>query len=165
MAIEIERKFLVNTSQSSWKKHASAYSIRQGYISDDIKRSVRIRIANQTAFLTIKGKSEGMVRDEFEYPIPLDDAEQLLTMCVHSIIVKTRYKLDVAGILWEIDEFHQDNEGLIVAEVELNHIDQQIELPDWIGKEVTNDPRFYNLALCQSPYRLWLKTEQDDEKS
>jgi adenylate cyclase len=159
MALEIERKFLVKADTQSWMKLASASSIRQGYLCDDVKRSVRVRIADQSAFLTIKSQTEGMSRHEFEYAIPLDDAEHLLSMSVHSIIIKTRYTLNIDGLIWEIDEFHHDNKGLIVAEVELDHVEQQISLPEWIASEVTNDPRFYNLALCQNPYNLWVKTK------
>lgn len=158
MAVEIERKFLVKTNNQSWKKHASISSIRQAYLSDDTKRSVRIRIADQTAYLTIKGPSAGMTRQEFEYNIPLDDAEQLLKMCIHTIIVKTRYTIDIDGLIWEIDEFHHDNKGLIIAEVELDHIEQDVPLPDWIQTEVTDDSRYYNLALCQHPFTLWFRT-------
>jgi len=159
MALEIERKFLVKADSQSWVKLASASPIRQGYLCDDVKRSVRIRIAGQTAFLTIKGQSEGMTRHEFEYAIPLEDAEHLLTMCVHSIIIKTRYTLNIGGLIWEIDKFHHDNKGLIIAEVELDHVEQHIPLPEWIDSEVTDDPRFYNLALCQHPFNLWVKTK------
>lgn len=157
MALEIERKFRVKANSQSWRNHATAASIRQGYLCDDIKRSVRVRINDQTAFLTIKGQSKGMSRHEYEYAIPLDDAEQLLAMCVHSIIIKTRYTLNIDGLIWEIDQFHHDNTGLIIAEVELDHVEQQVSLPDWIESEVTDDPRFYNLALCQHPYNLWVK--------
>tara|TARA_R110001606_G_scaffold395664_2_gene568404 strand:+ start:19036 stop:19521 length:486 start_codon:yes stop_codon:yes gene_type:complete len=159
MALEIERKFLVKKDRQSWKKHAIASSIRQGYLCDDIKRSVRVRITDKAAFLTIKGPSVGMSRHEFEYAIPLDDAAQLLTMCVHTIIVKTRYTLNIDGLIWEIDEFHHDNKGLIIAEVELDDVAQHVPFPEWIETEVTDEPRFYNLALCQHPYNLWLKTE------
>jgi adenylate cyclase len=157
MALEIERKFLVKANSNSWMKHASASNIRQGYLCDDIRRSVRVRINDQEAFLTIKGQSKGMSRHEYEYDIPLDDAEQLLAMCVHSIIVKTRYTLNIDGLIWDIDEFHHDNKGLIIAEVELDDVAQQVSFPEWIASEVTDDPRFYNLALCQHPYNIWAK--------
>lgn len=157
MALEIERKFLVKANNQSWMKHASATYIRQGYLCDDIRRSVRVRINDQAAFLTIKGQTIGMSRHEYEYSIPLEDAEQLLAMCVHSIIVKTRYTLNIDGQIWEIDVFHHDNKGLIIAEVELDHLEQPVTLPDWIASEVTDDPRFYNLALCQHPYNIWVK--------
>lgn len=157
MALEIERKFLVKANSPSWKKHAAASYIKQGYLCDDVRRSVRVRINEQAAFLTIKGQTVGMSRHEYEYAIPLDDAEQLLAMCVHSIIVKTRYTLTIDGLIWEIDEFHHDNKGLIIAEVELDHVEQQITLPEWIEREVTDDSRYYNLALCQHPYNIWIK--------
>tara|TARA_R110002049_G_scaffold296865_2_gene485321 strand:- start:1416 stop:1904 length:489 start_codon:yes stop_codon:yes gene_type:complete len=159
MALEIERKFLVKANSKPWLKDATASHIRQGYLCDDVRRSVRIRITNQEAFLTIKGQSNGMSRHEYEYAIPLDDAEKLLPMCVHSIIVKTRYTLGIDGLIWEIDEFQHDNKGLIIAEVELDHVEQKITLPEWITTEVTDDPRFYNLSLCQHPFSLWVKTK------
>ena len=159
MALEIERKFLVDTDDKPWKDNSSVSFIKQGYLCDDVKRSVRIRIADAHAFLTIKGESKGMTRNEFEYPIPIADAKQLLAMCLHSIIIKTRYTINIDGQTWEVDEFHQDNEGLIVAEVELASTEQEISLPDWIDVEVTHDTRFYNLALSQCPYKSWNKTK------
>jgi adenylate cyclase len=157
MALEIERKFLVKANSHSWMKDASASNIRQGYLCDDVRRSVRVRINEQSALLTIKGQTVGMSRHEYEYAIPVDDAEKLLAMCVHSIIVKTRYTLNIDGLIWEVDEFHHDNKGLIIAEVELDYVDQHVSLPEWIDSEVTDDPRFYNLALCQHPYNIWVK--------
>jgi adenylate cyclase len=157
MALDIERKCLVKANSHSWMKDASASNIRQGYLCDDVRRSVRVRINEQSALLTIKGQTVGMSRHEYEYAIPVDDAEKLLAMCVHSIIVKTRYTLNIDGLIWEVDEFHHDNKGLIIAEVELDYVDQHVSLPEWIDSEVTDDPRFYNLALCQHPYNIWVK--------
>jgi adenylate cyclase len=157
MALEIERKFLVKANSKSWLKHATPSYIRQGYLCDDVRRSVRVRINEKAAFLTIKGQTVGMSRHEYEYAIPVDDAEKLLAMCVHSIIVKTRHTLNIDGLIWEVDEFHHDNKGLIIAEVELDHVEQHVSLPEWIASEVTDDPRFYNLALCQHPYNIWVK--------
>jgi len=154
MAIEIERKFLVRNAD--WRLGAIGTNYRQGYLSIDPERTVRVRIAGDKGFLTIKGKTEGMSRSEFEYPIPLAEAAQLLdTLCLHPLIEKVRYCVNYAGHLWEIDEFSGDNEGLILAEVELETSDEQVELPPWAGEEVTSDTRYYNACLSQNPYRDW----------
>lgn len=154
MAIEIERKFLVRNDD--WRPGAIGTSYRQGYLTIDPERTVRVRIAGDQGFLTIKGKTEGMSRSEFEYPIPLDDAAQLLdTLCLKPLIEKVRYCVTYAKQLWEIDEFAGDNAGLILAEVELETSDQQVELPPWAGEEVTSDARYYNASLSQTPYRDW----------
>jgi len=121
---------------------------------------VRVRIAGDEGFLTIKGKTEGMARNEFEYPIPLTEAALLLDqLCLRPLIEKTRYTLEYGGRTWEIDEFNGDNRGLILAEVELDSIDEQVELPPWVGDEVTGDQRYYNASLIQNPYRNWLIIE------
>jgi CYTH domain-containing protein len=154
MAIEIERKFLLRNAD--WRKDAIGISYRQGYLSIDPERTVRVRVAGDQGYLTIKGKTEGMSRSEFEYFIPLADATQLLdTLCLRPLIEKVRYCVPYAGCLWEIDEFAGENKGLILAEVELETCDQQVELPPWAGKEVTTDPRYYNASLSQNPYRNW----------
>lgn len=157
MAIEIERKFLVNGE--SWRHDATGTSCRQGYLTVDPERTVRVRIAGENAFLTIKGKTEGMSRSEYEYPIPLNDAAQLLdNLCLLPLIEKIRYRIGYGGRIWEVDEFDGDNSGLILAEVELESSDAHVELPPWAGKEVTSDPRYYNASLSQSPYRTWDKS-------
>ena len=156
MGQEIERKFLI--SGDSWREGANGILYRQGYLSTAKKRTVRVRIAGDSAWLTIKGPNQGAVRSEFEYEIPLADAAELLdTLCKHPLIEKTRYKVLVGKLVWEIDEFTGENAGLIVAEVELDAEDQQISLPDWVGEEVTGDPRYYNANLIRHPYREWDK--------
>ena len=154
MAVEIERKFLVRNDD--WRQGAVGTNYRQGYLSIDPERTVRVRIAGDKGFLTIKGKTEGMSRSEFEYPIPLEEAAQLLdALCLRPMIEKIRYCVTYAGNLWEIDEFAGENEGLILAEIELATSDQQVELPPWAGEEVTSDARYYNASLSQIPYRDW----------
>ncbi len=154
MAVETERKFLVNGER--WRCEATATALKQGYISDDTKVAVRVRIAGEQAFLTVKGAKSGISRLEYEYAIPLADAEELLAqLCQRPIIEKTRYTLDYRGLEWVVDEFAGDNAGLVVAEVELDREDQVFERPDWAGEEVTDDPRYLNVNLAKHPYRTW----------
>jgi adenylate cyclase len=154
MGIEIERKFLL--TNNSWKKLATGTIYRQGYLNADKERSVRVRIIDNKAFFTIKGKSVGAARLEFEYEIPLSDAETLLTeLCHRPLIHKKRYKIEYAGNIWEIDEFFDENEGLVVAEIELENEDQKFLKPDWIGEEVTSDTRYFNSNLSKTPYSQW----------
>ena len=153
MAAEIERKFLV--AEDSWRDGTAGVRIAQGYLSQDPDRAVRVRIAGENAWLTIKGRTEGITRAEFEYPIPLDEARVLLGMCLPSVIDKTRYEVLYAEHVWEIDVFHGDNEGLIVAEVELADESASPELPPWIGTEVSADARYFNSCLAVQPYATW----------
>jgi CYTH domain-containing protein len=156
MALEIERKFLV--LDSSYKHEAFASShIRQGYICSDRGRTVRIRIRDEHAYITIKGPSldGGLSRYEFEQEIPMDDAEKLLTLCEPGIIDKTRWLVKSGRHTFEVDEFFGDNEGLVMAEVELAYEDEPYEKPDFIGKEVTGDRRYYNGHLRSNPYKMW----------
>jgi adenylate cyclase len=156
MNIEIERKFLVK--DTTWKEGAGGVTYRQGYLSSHPERTVRVRTAGGKGFLTIKGKSQGASRSEFEYGIPHDEATRLLDqLCEKPLIEKIRYKILYAGMLWEIDEFGGDNAGLVVAEVELTHEDQSIGLPPWVGTEVTEDPRYYNANLIRNPFSRWEK--------
>jgi adenylate cyclase len=155
MGKEIERKYLVRND--AWRACASGgAAYRQGYLSLDPERSVRVRIAGDRGFLTVKGKSEGASRDEFEYPIPASEAREMLDrLCVPPIIEKTRYLVFVNGMKWEIDEFTGENHGLVVAEVELENENQQVALPSWLGTEVTSDARYYNLSLVRKPFSQW----------
>lgn len=154
MGVEIERKFLLR--DKCWRPSDGGVLYRQGYLSLDAGRSVRIRIANEQAWLTIKGKNKGRIREEFEYAIPAQDAMYMLDhLCLKPLIEKTRYRIDVNGLCWEIDEFFGENAGLVLAEVELDDPDQEIPLPDWIGEEVTDDPRYYNASLVKHPYTAW----------
>jgi adenylate cyclase len=154
MAKEIERKFLVDMNK--WKPEQKGTAIKQGFIPAAGHTAVRIRISGDEAYLTIKGKNTGSERSEFEYSIPLSDAEQMLQeLCERPFIEKTRYRMNYSGNIWEVDVFHHDNEGLIVAEVELDSVDQKIDLPSWVFREVTHDPRYYNINLVKHPFKLW----------
>lgn len=165
MAWEIERKFLVQSDR--WRDDADVgITYAQGYLSTHPERSVRVRIAGDRGYLTIKGKSEGLRRREFNYAIPVDEAWDLLEyLCPPPLIEKTRYRLPLGDVVWEIDEFAGDNEGLIIAEVELNHPEQTLSLPDWLGEEVTHDPRYYNAQLSQIPYCQWDNSRGYSESS
>jgi adenylate cyclase len=154
MGKEIERKFLVKNHD--FKKLGRGVLIKQGFLSSEIDRVVRIRIMGNEAFLTIKGKSTGASRTEFEYEIPLEDAGIMINdLCEKPIIEKIRYRIFAANVVWEVDEFKGLNEGLIIAEVELSSEDQLFDIPDWVGNEVTGDPRYYNANLIHSPYITW----------
>jgi len=155
MGVEIERKFLVSGDQ--WRRQAAApVTIRQGYLSVDPERAVRVRIQDNRAILTIKGRVTDIVRHEWEYEIPVTDAEQILDhLCPHAPIVKLRYRVPIGSKTWEIDCFEGENAGLTLAEVELNRPDEPVTLPDWIGEEVTSDPRYLNVNLARSPWSRW----------
>jgi adenylate cyclase len=153
MGTEIERKFLV--VGDDWRRGASGSSYIQGYLSRDVARVVRIRQTGPSAYLTIKGTAEGTKRPEFEYPIPLSDAQQLMKLCLRPLVEKTRYVIKYGGKRWEVDEFHGDNHGLILAEIELSSEDESIEIPPWIGQEVSGDSRYFNSSLSERPYTQW----------
>lgn len=154
MQIEIERKFLLKSD--AWREGATGILYRQGYLCTDPERTVRVRIGGGTAILAIKGAGDGVARPEFEYPIPLAEATQLLdTLCLKPLVEKYRYLVPFAGLTWEIDEFLGANTGLLLAEVELEQVDQPVPLPPWIGTEVTGDPRYYNAYLARHPYSSW----------
>ncbi|SDN96517.1 CYTH domain-containing protein [Rhodoferax sp. OV413] len=152
MGIEIERKFLV--TGSDWRQGAGTV-FSQGYLNRDKQRTVRVRIAGAQGFLTIKGANQGATRAEFEYEIPLADAEQLLALCEGPIIQKLRRVLVHAGSSWEVDEFEGLNAGLVVAEIELTAEDQAFEHPAWLGREVTDDARYFNSNLATTPFSAW----------
>lgn len=152
--LEIERKFLVKSPE--YKKLGRGIYIRQGFLSTAKDRVVRIRIIGHQAYLTIKGINKGATRSEFEYEIPGEDAEFMMNeLCEKPIIEKYRYRIKAADLIWEVDEFKGLNEGLVVAEIELLSEDQQFDIPDWIGQEVTNDPRYYNSNLIRNPFSNW----------
>ncbi|MBN2424214.1 MAG: CYTH domain-containing protein [Calditrichaceae bacterium] len=154
MPMEIERKFLVKNAD--WKKSVKPVHYRQGYIFSEKGRNVRIRTSGEQAFLTIKSRISDLSRLEFEYEIPVRDAEILLKeACRGSIIEKNRYIIQQKELKWEIDEFLGLNEGLVIAEIELKAEDQPIELPAWVGEEVTKDSRYYNAYLAEHPYKEW----------
>ena len=154
MGIEIERKFMVK--DQSWQSpNMVGIAIRQGYLKNDPDAVVRVRIAGEAGFLTIKSKTVGASRLEFEYPIPFKDAEALLLLCQKPLVEKMRYLINVNRVEWSIDIFSGSNEGLVMAEVELEHEAQQVEIPPWAGVEVTGDSRFYNSNLITHPFTSW----------
>ena len=154
MAKEIERKFLL--ANDNWRGLTQGVHYRQGYLHADPTCTVRVRIAGDKGYLTIKGATVGIGRNEYEYPIPLDEARAMLDdLCPQPQIEKMRYTVRFADFLWEIDEFFGLNQGLIMAEIELEHEQQQFAKPDWIGHEVTGDKRYYNASLCTKPYTTW----------
>lgn len=154
MAKEIERKFLVKSD--AWKRVARGTLYRQGYLSTIKERVVRVRTIDEKGFLTIKGKVEGISRSEFEYEIPAEDANLMLdSLCEKPIIEKYRAKIDYEGAIWEVDEFLGENEGLVIAEVELNDENQVVEIPEWIGEEVSGNPKYFNSNLITNPYKKW----------
>lgn len=153
MGQEIERKFLV--IGEAWKSLGQSIAMRQGYLSSDPDRVVRVRVEGNNAALTIKGRSVGALRGEWEYAIPVKDAEEMLALCPRPLIEKTRHRITHQGMLWEVDEFHGDNAGLVVAEIELTAEDQVFDMPDWIGEEVTQDARYFNSALLKHPFKDW----------
>jgi adenylate cyclase len=155
MATEIEHKFLI--INDNWRDHADEgiYMV-QGYMGSNEKSSIRIRINGDSANLNIKGKTIGIQRSEYDYPIPVVEAKEILeTLCDKPFIEKTRFHVMHDGHEWEIDVFAGDNEGLVVAEIELNSIDEEFSLPDWAGEDVSDDPRYYNICLVTHPYKDW----------
>ncbi len=154
MGLEIERKFLV--IGDNWKSLAKGILYRQGYLNLDKSRTVRVRIIDQKGILTVKGKSIGASRLEYEYDIPLSDAQEMLDqLCEKPIIEKYRYTIPFQGFFWEVDEFLGDNKGLIVAEIELKAENEVFKKPDWIGQEVTGEVEYYNSSLSQKPFKTW----------
>lgn len=150
---EIERKFLITDGFDP--AGVEGARIVQGYLSLDPARSVRVRVAGDEAWLTVKGKARGIRRAEFEYPVPADEGRALLGLCTASLIEKTRYRIPAGPHVWEVDVFEGANAGLVVAEIELGHEDEDFESPPWLGPEVSDDPRYANLSLAQSPFRDW----------
>jgi adenylate cyclase len=153
MGIEIERKFLV--TGDAWRLGITGVSYAQGYLAHGAGMTVRVRTAGEQAFLTIKGPVTGISRSEFEYPIPTEDALEMLQLCEGPIVQKTRFRIPYAGHLWEVDEFAGPNAGLVLAEVELLSPEEPVVLPPWIGREVTGDIRYYNSRLSVHPFQHW----------
>ena len=147
MALEIERKFLVDEKKLPAQILSGGTKIAQGYLCVEPARTIRVRIKGERGFLTIKSANVGIVRKEFEYEIPLDDAQEILKLCAPRILEKVRYKIEYAGKIFEVDVFGGRHEGLILAEVELNSADEIVSLPDWIGMEVSENPRYFNSNL------------------
>jgi CYTH domain-containing protein len=154
MTKEIERKFLVDLNKFESTKFCTSWTatIKQGYLSKE--PTVRVRIENSKGFITIKGKTENITRDEFEYEIPLEDAEALLNLC-EKIISKDRITVKYDHKYWTIDVFEDENFGLVLAEIELKDEDEEVQIPDWVIKEVSDDSRFYNVNLIEKPYKSW----------
>ncbi len=153
MGVEIERKFLVRSD--AWRSLGEPVLLRQGYLSSHKERVVRVRIEGEQGVMTIKGRNVGAVRGEWEYPIPLVDAAELLLLCEQPLIEKYRRRITHAGHVWEVDEFLGVNAGLVVAEIELDAEAEAFELPDWVGAEVTDDLRYLNSSLIKHPYSAW----------
>jgi adenylate cyclase len=154
MGIEIERKFLVK--DESWRASARAIKCHQGYLNSNKERTVRVRTVGDKGYLTIKGIAKGALRVEYEYEIPVAEARAMLDeLCEKPLIEKSRHKIEYQGLVWEVDEFHGENQGLIIAEVELDREDQKFAKPEWIGDEVTADSRYFNSNLIHHPYSQW----------
>ena len=152
--MEIERKFLLK--DDSWRLSAVGKKYHQGYLSSNKERTVRIRTIDDRGYLTIKGIAKGAVRVEYEYEIPATEARAMLEdLCEKPLIEKIRYKIKHHGLVWEVDEFYGENQGLIMAEVELDFKDQKFEKPEWIGAEVTGDSKYFNSNLIHHPYSQW----------
>ena len=159
MAIEIERKFRVVSD--SWRRSISgSEAMVQAYLANTETGSVRVRIAGSRAWLNIKGMRIGPERPEFEYAIPLADARELMTLCAGGVVEKTRHIVEVEGHRFEVDEFEGQNQGLVVAELELAHVDADYPRPAWLGAEVTDQARYYNIMLAEHPYQNWTHAER-----
>jgi adenylate cyclase len=154
MATETERKFLV--TGEGYRKLGEPVFCRQGYLSTEKERIVRVRVKADRGFLTVKGVTSGIRRTEFEYEIPAADAERMLEeLCEKPIIEKYRYNIEQDGLQWDVDEFVGVNEGLVLAEVQVHNEDQDITLPQWVGREVSNEPKYFNSSLVHQPYSKW----------
>jgi len=153
MALEIERKFLVDPER--WRPNGKGNKLIQAYLSVEPNPTVRVRIAGEKAFLTIKGRSESISRLEFEYEIPVEDARELLCLAVSNPVEKTRYEVEFGGFIWEVDEFSGKNSGLLMAEIELDAELQEFPHPEWLLEEVSADRRYYNSSLSEYPFQEW----------
>ncbi|MGA9534728.1 MAG: CYTH domain-containing protein [Desulfobacterales bacterium] len=153
MALEIERKFLVK--ENDWR-NGQGTMYRQGYLNSDENRNVRVRVINDRGYLTVKGISQGATRVEYEYEIPKAEADAMLdNLCEQPLIIKMRFKIEFKGFVWEVDEFLGENQGLTIAELELESENQVFIKPEWIGEEVTGDPKYFNSNLIHRPYSKW----------
>jgi adenylate cyclase len=157
MALEIERKYLVikDLWENTNKPSGSIY--RQGYLLSDPAKTIRVRVTDIAAYLTIKGQTDGFSRKEFEFEIPQNDARELLEEFTSSRLEKIRYKIPFGGKIWEVDEFLGENAHLLLAEIELDSPDESFSLPPWVGQEVTDDPRYFNSWLAKNPFNSWAK--------
>ncbi|MCW3105935.1 MAG: hypothetical protein JWQ09_441 [Segetibacter sp.] len=155
MGVEIERKYLVNKKMWDNTPKDDSYQVRQGYILNEENKTIRIRLTDNKGYITIKGASKGSSRPEFEYPIPIEDAEELLKSFCTQYISKIRHNITYKNKLWEVDEFLDDNAGLIIAEIELKSEGETFDLPGWVEKEVTGDAKYYNSNLSLHPFKNW----------
>jgi adenylate cyclase len=155
MGVEIEKKFLVD--HEKWQQIAKPQGkvYKQGYLLSDEKRTVRIRVADDVAYITLKGSTTGISRSEFEYTIPVNEGKEILKEMATSFIEKTRYNINYAGNVWEVDVFEGDNQGLIIAEIELKHENQEFEKPEWVKNEVSDDRRYTNACLSVNSFKNW----------
>jgi len=159
MAIEIERRYLV--IDDSWRGKATGILYRQGYLYFQEDGVVRIRVAGDDAFLTVKVRKDDFNTLEYEYEIPIDDAEEMLAcLCNRPPVEKKRYRISLAGMVWEVDEFSGDNEGLLIAEIELEYEKQMFDIPSWVGREVTGEKKYLNAYLYKNPYKNWSSKEK-----
>ena len=157
MPIEIERKFLVDHARWEELPKPSGVMYRQGYLNDIPGKTIRVRLAGDKAYITIKGLTVKASRSEFEYEIPIADAKEMLSLFTPVQVEKVRYRILFNQKIWEVDVFGGENEGLILAEIELINADESFELPSWAGREVTDDARYYNSALASKPYKYWAR--------
>jgi len=155
MGVEIERKFLVDHEKWEQVKKTTGIHYRQGYLVDEASKTIRVRVAGKKGFITIKGSTSGISRKEFEYKIPVNDATELINGFAGSEVEKVRFRIRFKGKLWEVDEFLGDNQGLIMAEIELKQEDETFEKPGWITREVSDDDRYYNSYLAKNPFKKW----------
>ena len=155
MAFEIERKFLIEKDLWYAVKKPVGVDIIQSYLVNEPGKVIRIRVTDSKGFITIKGPAENAIRQEFEYPVPREDALEILNLFSPKRIEKTRYKIEFHGHLWEVDEFFGENDGLIIAEIELKSPEESFDRPSWLGEEVTQDHRYYNSYLSENPYTKW----------
>jgi adenylate cyclase len=155
MGIEIERKFLVHDDKWSALAKPAGTHYNQGYIINNERGAARVRVAGERAYITFKGASSSISRAEFEYPVPVNEAQELLKLFAVSSVEKIRYLITYAGKLWEVDVFLGDNMGLIVAEIELQSEDELFELPEWVSTEVTHEDKYFNSNLSIHPYKMW----------
>lgn len=155
MGIEIERKFLV--VNDAWRSQAVGISYCQGYVAKTEEVTVRVRIIGDKGFVTLKGKTKRYSRPEFEYPIPVDDAREMMRLWCTYVVEKNRYRIPVGNLVWEVDEFKGPNDGLVIAEVELEHSDQDVPLPPWVGTEVSHQSQYFNSSLARNPYSEWVR--------
>ena len=156
MGLEIERKLLLKNED--WKTECGkGIKIRQGYLNSHVERTVRVRLSGEKGEITIKGKTNNLTRKEFEYQVPFEDALSLIELCETPLIEKTRFIINKGNQIWEIDEFKGENQGLVVAEIELDNENQSLELPSWVGVEVSQDSKYYNSSLIVNPFKNWSK--------